>query len=626
MNRINKIITTLIITFLFYHIVLLYASPENSAGEIKIYNASGEITATPGKLAAAVIAVEIPDGSYIYANPKGKGIGKATEVTIKKNRLLKSWEVRYPKGEKYQAKGDPDSVNVYRKAVRLPVAFEVKNDARDGSYSLNANLQILICSSSSCIPVERNIEIPVRVKRGILAGSPETVNNVGEFLSLGKKNNTDSSESKIQNADNTADTKTGIPESILFAPLYPEGKITGLLEAILFGLIAGFILNFMPCVLPVVSLKIMSFVMNAGEKKSVIVRQGFLFSAGIIASFILLAVLAAFSGYKWGALFQNRIFIIVMTSFIFAMGLSLFGVFTFNVPLLAGRAVSKTHGIYMDAFIKGVMATLLATPCSGPFLGGTLAWTLTRPPEIIFVIFLSVGLGMALPYMLLALNPSLLRVLPKPGVWMNYFETAMGFLLMFTVVYLVSISDHSGRMGLLLFLLFLSIGLWQFGKFGSPGNVRWKRGISFAILLIVAAAGYGLSFRYFFNGRVFSHERITFSPERILKNKDSGKVTVVEFTADWCPNCLLVEKLALEKDQVRELFARDDVEFMVADITRKNPQAESLMNRLGSKSIPLLSIFPPGEGFISPLCLRDIYSADDVAEAVNKAEKFLIKN
>jgi thiol:disulfide interchange protein DsbD len=479
-----------------------------------------------------------------------------------------------------------------------------------------------MCTSDACLPVERTVNILFSVKRGIGDSTYLKMNRLGEFLSL-EKSPAAVASTNIKNTGSGDDS--GIFESIEFNPQYPEGDITGLFKAVIFGLIAGFILNFMPCVLPVVSLKIMSFVMNAGENRRVIVTQGVLFSAGIIVSFLILASLAAFSGHQWGTLFQDRLFLIFMTSFIFAMALSLFGVFTFNIPFMAGRAVSRTRGIYADAFIKGIVATLLATPCSGPFLGGTLAWTLTRPPEVIFVIFLSVGVGMALPYMLLALNPSLLRFLPKPGAWMNNFEKAMGFLLMFTVVYLLGILDDSGRMGLILFLLFLSAGLWQFGEFGSVISARWKRVVSFIILLIIAAAGYGLSFNYFYKDKILSYEKIDFNGERILQNRDKGIITVLEYTADWCPNCSLVEKLALQRDEVQKLFERDDVEFMVADLTLKNSQAESLMAKLGSKSIPLLAVFPPGSGFTSPLCLRDIYSEEDVISAVKTAAEFTTK-
>jgi thiol:disulfide interchange protein DsbD len=623
MNIINRIIIIVLIVSPICFALPLYSEP-SPVDEITAYNASGKIIVSQGKTAAAVIAIEIPEGSYIYANPKGKGIGRATEAVSEAARFIKSWEVRYPSGEIYQAKGDPDPVNVYRKIVRIPVLFNVTKDAY-GDYTLKINMTILMCSSDACIPADRSVEIPVKVKRGRIDSTTVMMNNLGEFLTL-KKNIIAVDSKNINQSSNvlTAD-EDGIPGNIIFTPQYPEGEVAGIIKAVIFGLIAGFILNFMPCVLPVVSLKIMSFVMNAGEKKRIIVIQGLLFSAGIIASFLVLAGLAAFFGHKWGTLFQDTGFIIVMTSFIFAMALSLFGVFTFNVPLAAGRAVSRTRGIYTDAFVKGGVATLLATPCSGPFLGGTLAWALTMPPHIIFIIFLSIGIGMAFPYMLLAVNPSFIRILPKPGAWMNQFEVAMGFLLMFTAVYLIGILDDSARMGLVLFLLFLAIGLWQYGSFGSIDKERWKRILSFVILISIGVLGYTLSFKFFFTERIFPHERISFNAERILKNRDNGIITVVEFTADWCPNCSLVEKIALEKDEVQKLFARDDVEFMVADITQKNLLAESLMNRLGSKSIPLLAVFPPGEGFSSPLCLRDIYSSVDVSAAVNKAEEFIIK-
>ncbi len=622
MNYIKNVIFLLFLSAAICLSVQVSAS-EKSVDEITVYNVSGEIIASPGKTSVAVIAVEIPDGSYIYANPKGKGIGKATEVFFDKKSFIDSWEVRYPSGEIYQAAGDSDSIYRYIKIVRFPVAVKISDKVSAGNYSIKADLSMLMCTSDACLPVERTVDIPVTVKRGVLKSTPFEMNSLSEFLSLNKSVKVSASD-EILSAKSGEGDDSGIPESIEFTPQYPEGEITGIIKAILFGLIAGFLLNFMPCVLPVVSLKIMSFVMNAGENKRVIVTQGFLFSAGIILSFMILAALAAFSGHQWGALFQDKFFLMIMTSFIFAMALSLFGVFTFNIPLSAGKVASKTRGIYTDAFVKGVVATLLATPCSGPFLGGTLAWTLTRPPEVIFTIFLSVGIGMAIPYMLLALNPSLLRILPKPGIWMNHFETAMGFILMFTVVYLLGILDDSGRMGLILFLLFLSAGLWQFGTFGSIAEARWKRIVSFIILLSVIVMGYGLSFRYFYTETVLTHEREIFNAERILKNRDNGIITVVEYTADWCPNCSLVEKLALEKDEVQKLFARDDIEFMVADLTGKNPQAEALMTRLGSKSIPLLAVFPPGAGFSAPLCLRDIYSSEDVVSAVRSAEKFII--
>ncbi len=626
MKKITIIISALIIFTL--NAADLLAAGENQADQIRVNNASGEIYAVPGETAYGTASIDIPEGLYIYANPKGPGIGRATELAIEKNRILKEWEARYPEGTKYQAKGDPDPVYIYRKNVRIPFALVLKNGIAAGNYRITAKVSVLMCSDSACIPAEKNVVFNIKVpgKTGVSSG--QVTGSLNEFLSLRKNTDTsapDTGSNQVTGPVINDGDKTVIPEEIVFTPRYPDGSITGIFKAILFGLIAGFVLNFMPCVLPVVSLKIMSFVTNAGEKRSVVITQGFVFSAGIMASFMVLAALAAFSGYKWGALFQERFFIIIMASFIFAMGLSLFGVFTFNVPFLAVKAVSKQHGIYTDAFIKGAVATLLATPCSGPFLGGTLAWTLTKPPQIVFVIFMSVGFGMALPYILIVLNPRLMKMVPKPGEWTLHFEKAMGFLLMFTVVYLLGILDDTVKVRFVFFLLFLSIALWQFGTFGSPDKDRRSRMVSFTVLVAVTAAGYFLSFSSFSTGGIVSHERYPFSAERILRNRDNGIISVVEFTADWCPNCSLVEKVALGKDEVQKIFARDDVDFIVADITRMNPAAESLMKRLGSRSIPLLAVIPPGDGFSSPVCLRDIYSAGDVVDAVSDAGKRIQK-
>lgn len=615
LRKIKFIILSIVV---LSHNPLLYASGPDG---IIVRNVSGEVPAEQGKLSVAFIDVKIPEGSYIYANPKGPGTGKATEISVEKNRFIKTWEIRYPEGEQHHTPGDTGHVFIYSKEARFPVAFTLKDKIPDGMFTLKVNVSMLMCDSDSCMPVEKKIEFPVKVKKGILNNNSLMLNSISGFFSMRKNLMSlpagGTVESEIKNRD------SGIPDSIKLTPQYDGGEISGLFEAVIFGLIAGFILNFMPCVLPVVSLKIMSFVHNAAEKKGLAARQGLMFSAGILVSFLILAVLASFFGYKWGGLFQDRFFIILMASFIFAMALSFLGVYTLSAPSAAGKAASGNHGIYTDAFIKGAVATMLATPCSGPLLGGTLAWALTQSPGVIFTVFIAMGTGMALPYVLMSFNPSLLRFLPAPGSWMMIFERIMGFILMFTVVYLLGILDDTSRMGLILFILFLSAGLWQYGQFGSIDKEKWKRLASAALFAVIVITGYFLSFRYFYTEKTYVHERIEFSAERIIQNRDKGIITVVVFTAKWCPNCTLVEKLALEKDEVKKLFSRENIEFMVADITFKNIQAESLMNRLGSKSIPFLAVFPPGKGFTSPMCLRDIYSADDVVMSVKKAEKFL---
>ena len=605
------ILSMLILSFIFMPSII-YALDEAA-----ISISPDELKTAAGDMGAGAIVIEMPKNSYIYANPKGEGIGRATEITIEKKPFIKHFDIRYPKGEEYYAQGESKSVYIYRKTVRFPFIYEIDKNTSLGNYIIKANVSILMCTQDACFPVERSIDIPISVTSNNLDNNSAAMNRFKEFLSL-------KSNEAATNIDNdikiNSHSDISIFDDITFTPNYLGGKVTGIIQAIIFGLIAGFILNFMPCVLPVVSLKIMSFVLNGGEDKRIIAAQGVFFSAGIIVSFIFLAVLAAFFGYKWGELFQSETFLIIMASFIYAMALSLLGVFTFSISFSVETPANRVHGVYRDSFFKGIIATLLATPCSGPFLGGALAWALTMPPAIIFIVFLSVGIGMALPYMLLSLNPSFLKFIPKPGEWMNNFQTAMGFILMFTVVYLFSILDNSMKAGFVLFLLFLSIGLWQFGKFGSIDKGRGKRYLAFIILAAIIITGYLISFKYLFNERVFHYKKTNFSFERILDNKKTGIITVVNFTADWCPNCSLTERVSLQNMGVQEFLSKDNIEFMTADITKRNMEAEILMNKLGSRSIPLLAIFPTGEGFNSPICLRDIYSSRDVIDALTLAE------
>jgi thiol:disulfide interchange protein DsbD len=385
----------------------------------------------------------------------------------------------------------------------------------------------------------------------------------------------------------------------------------------------------------------MDIVKHAGDDRKELVKLGAFFTLGIIISFIILAALAAFMGYNFGALFQKKIFLIIMIAVVFALTLSLFEVFTINIPSFAIRA-TETYGRraadqhpqlhlkvkdersnpYIDAFGKGVLTTLLATPCSGPFLGGTLAWAFTQTPAVIFIIFISIGSGMALPYIILTINPGLMRFIPKSGNWMITFERVMAFLLMATIIYLMSILEDTLVIPTLWFLLFIAMAFWQYGRFGSIIMARKKRIISRIMLVVILAAGYILSYNYLYCG---DEEKASitgreFDVTALHDNNDNGIISVVDFTADWCPNCKLVEKTSLYTAEVLKTIKEKKIQLFVADLTRENIPAEKLLNELGNRSIPFLAIFPSGKFFKSPVCLRDIYSKEDVLEAIKMAE------
>ncbi|MFA5520109.1 MAG: cytochrome c biogenesis protein CcdA, partial [Spirochaetota bacterium] len=550
---------------------------------VKVFNASGFANIEEEK-GYAVLELDLPEQFYTYANPKGPGIGKAIEVVAKSSQEV-IISPRYPSGEKYNAPGDKNHVFIYKKGVRIPLSFNINKSKRMDSISLEVSM--LICDDSICLPVKEELKIPLVYGFSKYAGSGFAA--LEEYLSLGDLSLMERTFDKVMPV--TGSRECEFLELHDFQPQFMGTTMSGLIEVIIFGLIAGFILNFMPCVLPVVSLKIMAFVQNAGQNRKVIAFQGLLFSSGIILSFFILAALAAYGGYSWGALFQNQAFIVFMAAFIFALALSVFGVFSITVLAVAGNIAAKKRGIYSDAFIKGMVATLLATPCSGPFLGGTLAWTFNQPPFIIFMVFTSIGIGMALPYIIMSFRPGLVKIVPKPGNWMLYFEAFMGFLLILTVVYLLGILDEYHRSGSILFFVFIAMGLWLFGRLGSFDKSRKEKILAFFIFLIISLSGYFISFKYFYLPE-FSEEVFhkIYSHDLLIENRDRGEVSVVAFTADWCPNCRLVEKMTIQSSSVQKVLADEKVNFLIADITLSGTEGENLMHALENRAIPFLAV------------------------------------
>lgn len=243
---------------------------------------------------------------------------------------------------------------------------------------------------------------------------------------------------------------------------------------LLAGLVGGFILNFMPCVLPVISIKVLSLLGQAGESRRRVFGLGLSFAAGMIALFLALGLLVTVAGQTWGALFQSAAFLVVMLGIIVAMACSLFGAFTLSVPGAVGEADAaiESEG-YIGSFGKGVLAVLLGTPCSGPFLGSALAWAAAKSaggqPAVGMLVFLAMGVGMAFPFVVLAARPGWMRYLPRPGAWMETFKEAMGFLLLLTAVYIVYLLQDR-VLAAILYSLGIAFAAWLYGKLVRPGR------------------------------------------------------------------------------------------------------------------------------------------------------------
>ena len=574
--------------------------------ELAIFPVSDSITVPENGSANVVIKILLPRGQHIYGNPVGPGIGKPTIVTSESPSEVTVLAAQFLKPKKFVPPDGGPFVWVYEDQTTIIVPLHISSPVTQKAYPVVFTVTGLVCTESSCVPVKKSFTINVHI-----AAQNKTVaglQNLGTHVSLPPSGS--------------------LAEDSLGVQLVPQhiasSHVSGIAAAILFALLAGFMLNFMPCVLPVVSLKVLGFVKHAHQNRRVIFLQGIFFSSGILVSFAVLASLAAFSGYSWGGLFQKEWFIISMAAIVFALALSMFDVFTLHIPSCAAKKSSQSQqNIYRDAFTKGLLATLLATPCSGPFLGGTLAWTMTQAPAVIFTIFICIGIGMSFPYVLLTAFPALIKKIPRGGSGTLVFERIMAFLLLATVVYLLDILPDQKAVACVWFLLFIGLAVWQYGRFGSLAKPVVSRVLSSIALIFIIVGGYFLSFDVIEPAKPHAAvlDAETFSYKKLLSNRDRGTVSVVQFTADWCPNCKVVESSSLYTERVSAELKRSGAELIKADITIESPAAESLLKELGSRSIPFLAVFPAGKNFNKPYCLRDMYYEQEVIHAVKKARE-----
>jgi len=403
--------------------------------------------------------------------------------------------------------------------------------------------------------------------------------------------------------------------------------------------IAGLVLNITPCVLPVISIKIISFVQQAQASPGRVFKLGLAFAAGMLIVFNVLAGLATGANLVWGQHFQNSTFVLVMTAIIFAFGLSLFGVFTLGVPRAIEEAAGRqTHEGYLGSLAKGALATALGTPCLGPVLGSVLTWAVTQPTGIVFLVFNTIGVGMAAPYVVLTANPRWLRFVPRPGPWMETFKHVMGFVLMATVVYLLSILlgqiGGAGLVPALAFLVAVAFACWLWGRYVSltstPG-VRTAARLASVTIVVVAWLGFirpsgggampqtqpsHVSLPDDASGGMKWQE---FSLQRLQELTAQGKTVMVDVSAEWCLNCKLNLKFVLDTPAVVREVERLGVVPMIADWTGYDEQIGQFIQKLApGASIPLLAIFPAGRPE-QPIVMLGIVTQTQVLQALAQA-------
>jgi thiol:disulfide interchange protein DsbD len=414
-----------------------------------------------------------------------------------------------------------------------------------------------------------------------------------------------------------------------------------LLMNVLLALLGGLILNVMPCVLPVLMLKLYGLVEQGGISDADKRQAGLAYTAGILVSFWALAigVVVARSvlggSVGWGFQFQYPGYVAALATLVYVFGLSLFGVF--EIPAFGVQSADQLSGREGVAgyFFTGVFATLVATPCSAPLLGTAIAFAFQAPTALLFVIFSAIGLGLASPFLFVAFVPAAYRLLPQPGAWMDGFKQVLGFTLMATTLWLYDVL--AAQIGIdrgvqfLGFLLFVGLGAWLFGRLGgvAEGLGRQVRGLAVGVA-VAAAGGWWLldltpaEAADCDDGKTVAanldfSEHIPWQPfheERVAAL--AGKTVFIDFTADWCVSCKVNEKTVLESAAVRERMSKLGVVPLKADWTNKNEMIAAWLKRYGRAGVPMYLVIPPS-GAADTILLPEVITPDMVTQALEDA-------
>ena len=436
-----------------------------------------------------------------------------------------------------------------------------------------------------------------------------------------------------------ASPATGTQTSPATAP--PAAPATSLALMMLYAFIGGLILNIMPCVLPVIALKILGFVGEARSQPGRVRLLGLVYAIGVLFSFLVLAsvvigIKAAGHQAGWGIQFGNPIFVVSLTTLVLLVALNLFGLFEVN---LSGRALDSAsqltfkHG-FSGAFFNGVLATALATPCTAPYLSYALGFAFAQSASVILIIFFMVGLGLAAPYVALSWNPAWLKYLPKPGAWMEKFKIAMGFPMLLTMVWLFNLAAGtygSQVLWLGIFLVLVAFAAWAYGEFVQRGLSH--QNLTRVVLAVLLVSGYA----WLLEGQLHWRDALkldgsaisrkdgpdgidwgNWTPEAVTAARATGHPVLVDFTADWCLTCQVNKKTSLEIPSVRAKLKAMDAVALLADYTHAPDDITEELSRHGRAGVPLVLLFPK-DAASAPIVLPEVLTPGIVLSALDRA-------
>ncbi len=404
------------------------------------------------------------------------------------------------------------------------------------------------------------------------------------------------------------------------------GPSLTLLAALGFAFVGGLLLNLMPCVFPILSIKVLGFVHRGGEDVHEARLHGIAFGLGVVLSFLALAGLilllrAGGARLGWGFQLQSPGFVAAMASLFFVIALNLMGAFEVGTWLAAAAGRIAQPSGYADSFSSGILATLVATPCTAPFMGTALGFALTQPSAATLFVFGMLGVGMAVPYVVLSMAPALLGRLPQPGAWMETLRQLLAFPLFATVIWLVWVFGLQTGVGgvthLLSALMLVGFASWLLGRWQATTITTRTRVITRAVATTALALAVILVVR---GARSQSAEANglqweSFSTARVEELRDTGRPVFVDFTAAWCITCQVNEQVVLASDAIEEAFRRRGVATLKADWTRFDAAITDALESFGRSGVPLYVLYPSDRA-MEPIVLPTVLSKQGVINAL----------
>jgi len=506
--------------------------------------------------------------------------GKPTKLSWTLPDGWKAEELPWPATtpfDSFGAKADGYEGTVYLPATITPPATA----AAGSSAELKLTLDGLVCNDTTCLPVNKdaNLTLPIAAEAVI---NPDHSNVFGAPAPpTPPTGNEPPKPTPPAPPAPPEDSKTSAAPEYSFATL------------LLFAFLGGLILNVMPCVFPVLGIKVMGVVNQAGGNRAEVVRHGFAYTAGVLVSFWTLAALVITLGKGWGFQLQSPTFVLGLLYFFLVFAMNMAGIFEIGTSAVGVGSNLQTRSGLGGSFFTGLLATIVATPCSAPFLAPALAYALSLPVSSALVFFTLIAIGLAFPFLLLSFFPGLVSKLPRPGAWMESFKQGMSFLLFGTVAYMIwiydGLADSEQLQAALIGLVIAAAGCWVYGRWFLPHKTARTRLIALLTAIGMLGGGFGLA--------VTSPEPLPWlewSPKLVKYHRDLKDPVYIDFTARWCATCQY-NKGVYKNPVVKELIRDRGVILMKADWTLPNDEIKDALKELGRAAVPTNILYIPGE-------------------------------